>query len=97
MNAIEAERRRAFADQVEALFRSRPGEWIDVDALMGAGGRLAWRTRVSDARKRLKRAGDGDIEWNRNVLTSAYRFVPCATPTRDGRPLRQAVQGWLLS
>jgi hypothetical protein len=96
MNAAEVDRRRAFADQIEALFRSRPGEWIDVDELMATGGRLAWRTRVSDARKRLKRAGDGDIEWNRQVRTSAYRYVPRPMLIRNERPLDQAVQGWLL-
>lgn len=75
MNRQEADRRQSRTDRIEDLFRSRPGEWIGVPDLADAGGFCAWRTRVSDLRKRLVRAGLGDIEWNRRVRESAYRWV----------------------
>lgn len=41
-----------FTDAVADVFRARPNEWIDARELMGIGGMYAWRTRISDARKR---------------------------------------------
>lgn len=38
------------ADRVEALFRSRPNEWIDARMFLSIGGSMAWRTRISDVR-----------------------------------------------
>jgi hypothetical protein len=93
MTAAEAERRASRTDGVEALFRARPGEWIRATELMDVGGWLAWRTRVSDARKRFVRAGEGTIEWNGNVQASAYRYVP-APPHEESRqvlPIQEAL------
>ena len=42
--------RLTFTDRVAELFKSMPGQWIDSETLSKAGGRCAWRTRVSDAR-----------------------------------------------
>lgn len=54
------------------LFQARPQIWIPVEVLAQVGGFCSWRTRVSDARKRVQ----GSIEWNGNVRQSAYRFTP---------------------
>src|SRR5207244_7054663 len=83
MNAAEAQRRASRTDLVERLFRSRPGEWISAAELFHVGGMCAWRSYVSDARKRVKAAGDGDIDWNGDVHESAYRFVPFVRLGRD--------------
>ncbi len=82
MNAAEAVRRGSLASRVERLFRARPGQWIDVEELMRVGGRLAWRTRVSDARRRLQLEG-GVVEWNGDGVASAYRYVPYTPLARD--------------
>jgi len=75
MNAAEAERRRSRTDLAEELFRSRPGMWIGVLELVDVAGLCGWRARLSDLRLRLKRADEGDIEWNRDIRRSAYRWV----------------------
>lgn len=79
MDASEAERRASRTDCVERLFRARPREWITASELALVGGFCAWRTRVADARRRFVNAGEGSIEWNGAVRSSAYRFVPCAS------------------
>jgi hypothetical protein len=39
-------------DRLEALFRSRPCEWLDGRLLANTAGYAGWRTRVSDLRRR---------------------------------------------
>lgn len=87
----ELSRRQSRADQVELLFRARPGQWISAaDELATVGGALAWRTRVSDVRRRFEADGLGTIEWNHNVSASAYRWVrvtrPAAAPAPASAP-----------
>ncbi len=41
-------RPQSATERVAELFRSRPGVWISALELETVGGRLAWRTRVSD-------------------------------------------------
>jgi hypothetical protein len=71
-------------DQVAALFRSRPSEWIDMQTLARVGGIGGWRTRVSDLRRapydmnieneNHREALDPD---GRNWVTvSRYRYMP---------------------
>ena len=66
----------SFTEAVAALFLSRPGQWIDARELMRVGGQCAWRTRVSEARRRY-----GWIIENRvrtvpgGVRVSEYRRV----------------------
>lgn len=72
--------RRTFVDQVEAYFKKRPGQWIPATELEPVGGRQAWRTRVSDARRerglnienrtRKVRLSDGS-----HITVSEYRLV----------------------
>lgn len=63
MDALEATRRQSATQRVIAFFAARPGIWIDAIVIMEAlpSARLAWRTRISDARKHFKKDG-GDIE-----------------------------------
>jgi len=77
---------------VEALFRSRPGEWIDGRELAHVGGYAAWSVRVREVRRRLVAAGEGTIEnqtrrhdWG---TESRYRFVPAAP--LEARPILEA-------
>lgn len=67
--------RDTLTTRVLRLFLSRPGAWIDVYELAGVGGFAGWRTRVSQARHIIERAGLGQIEWNGKARESAYRFV----------------------
>jgi hypothetical protein len=70
-----AQRRRRL-DLILELFQSRPGQWISVHELARVGGFTAWRTRTSEARQQLVKAGAGTIEWNHEQIEGAYRFVP---------------------
>ena len=78
----ELERRTSHTQQVVALFRAKCQQWISWNELARVGGQLAWRTRVADARRMLKREG-GTVEWNHDILASAYRYVPYERIGRD--------------
>jgi hypothetical protein len=39
-----------FCDAVEALLRSKPGEWFDGREIGTVGGVYAWRSRISELR-----------------------------------------------
>jgi hypothetical protein len=70
-----------FTAAVARFFRAHPGVWIRATELERVGGRQAWRTRVSDARRqygltienrcRRVREADGRV-WT----LSEYRWVP---------------------
>ncbi len=72
--APELARRQSNRNRLITLFRSRPLEWISWVMLGEFAGNLAWRTRVSDARKALRVSGR--VEWNRSTTDSRYRYVP---------------------
>jgi hypothetical protein len=78
----EIERRAGFTSAVLDYFMAHPLEWIDVHTLAHVAGFAAWRTRVSDARKVVKRDG-GDILWNHEPRNSCYRYHPQAPIGRD--------------
>jgi hypothetical protein len=83
-----APRPKSRVELVKALFEARPDEWIDANELMQVGGRFAWRTRVSDCRRRYGmqitnreitvavEAEDGSIA--RVYVQSEYRYRPTA-------------------
>lgn len=63
-------------EMVAAHFRAHPNQWVSAYTLMEVGGRMAWRTRVSDVRRmglhienRVERDAAG-------VAQSFYRYVP---------------------
>lgn len=68
-------RRRSKTLQVLDLFRSKPGQWINVHELAKVGGFAAWRSRVADSRKLAEKDGEL-IEWNGKEADSAYRLRP---------------------
>lgn len=71
----ELARRQSLTDRLEALFRSRPGDWLSMAELAAVGGLGGWRTRCSDLR--LRRAMH--IEHNgKNGSASRHRFLPQA-------------------
>lgn len=61
------------------LFQSRPNEWISAIALEPVGGRLGWRTRVSEARKAGLNIENKVTRWKdgagNKFVFSAYRLV----------------------
>ena len=81
----ELQRRLSNVDKVEALFRSRVGEWIDAHDFEGPGGSFAWRTRISDCRvKRHMHIENREQRNERNeVVGSWYRFLEQAPLGRD--------------
>lgn len=86
MNPEEAKRRINYRANVEAYFRAYPGEWLPASAFLTVGGKMAWRTRIADARKTFEREG-GSLEnrqqrVNGGVL-SEYRYLPQARQGRD--------------
>lgn len=70
-------------DRLEALFRSRPGEWIDGRKLAEVAGYAAWRTRVSNLRCR---GMDIENDWwvmkegGKTFRVTVYRYVPPVEP-----------------
>lgn len=58
------------------LFLSRRGEWIDGTELQRVAGVYAWRTRVSDLRKRPWLLSiENRVRWTGRVASSEYRLV----------------------
>lgn len=77
----EHETPETFRARVRAAFESAPGQDIDGLTLAGVGGAYAWRTRVSEVRRELERAGLGTIVNHVVCLAnkskrSYYRYDP---------------------
>lgn len=53
LNAEEHARRQSNRDAVAEFFKEHQGQWIAASALADIGGTLAWRTRISEARRQL--------------------------------------------
>jgi hypothetical protein len=72
----------SFNDKLEAFFRAHPDEWIDGMRLGAVAGRFAWRTRVSDVRRRGLQI-DNRVRRLKNTegkpyAVSEYRYVPAS-------------------
>ncbi len=75
----EFARRASLADQLEALFRSRPNEWISITELARVGGVGGWRTRCSELTRRT--VNPLHLEHNgKNGAASGHRYVPEPAP-----------------
>ena len=83
----EITRRASKTDLVLALFHAYPQQWLGWRTLAQVGGGCAWRSRIADARRRVKRQG-GDIEWNKNIKASAYCYRPQARMGRTAELYR---------
>ena len=85
--------RHSFTLRLMAFLKDRPNVWIPAIEFEQFG-RQAWRSRISDARRRFRAANDGDIEnsvtkVNRTKL-SLYRYVPpSAVEQRRGHDLNE--------
>lgn len=62
-------------DAVLTLFRSHPNEWLHSDAIAAVGGKNAWRTRVSNVRRRNGLTIENRVRRAGIVTTSEYRLV----------------------
>lgn len=76
---VEPEHRENFVGKVAELFQRHPGEWIDAKRVMAVGGAMAWRTRISDARRQYglvieNRVRRVDVDGKRFAI-SEYRMV----------------------
>lgn len=80
------QRRATNTSRVREWFLSHPWQWVDTRTLELLGGRNAWRTRVSNARVRLRKENLGDIKNRQrrdadNVVFSEYRYEPLLLTT----------------
>lgn len=69
-----------FRDDVAALFRARPNQWIDGLDVATVGGAYAWRSRVSNCRTELGMVIENRVRTvpGKSTRVSEYRFVPNA-------------------
>lgn len=76
MNAISGEisRRHSNTLALWQFFQANPNKWIGWKRIQRIAGACAWRTRISDCRKFASDIG-GDVQWNKNIKDSRYRFL----------------------
>jgi len=83
----EMERRKGNTTKVLELLRANPRVWIKAEHFMDLAGAMAWRTRISDARKVIEREGGklenrqthvrrGDPDREVAFIVSEYRYLP---------------------
>jgi len=84
--AQEQTRRKRSCGKVLAFLRAHPQQWIPAQDFMALGGAMAWRTRLSDARKVIEAEG-GQLQNRQQRLHGAvlseYRYLPSAPIGRD--------------
>ena len=77
-------------DALEAYFRARPLTWIDGKQLAEVAGAYAWRSRVSDMRKRglviENRVTTYRTKGGSTFKASEYRYVPSAPEQPSSEP-----------
>lgn len=72
----------SLVDKLAAFFEAHPEQWIDGMALAKIAGQYAWRSRVSDLRKRGMTIENRQREVNvsacavQHVTISEYRYMP---------------------
>lgn len=67
-------------ERLEAYFRARPNRWIDGRELSAEGSFYAWRTRLSDIRRKRGMTIQNKLTWHRDAhgkpfTRSLYRFL----------------------
>lgn len=66
-----------FRDAIAEHLKARPYTWVSAYDLMKIGGALAFRTRVSEARRQLSMRIENRVTRDANgVAHSYYRFCP---------------------
>lgn len=67
-----------FTLRVAEFFKANPLRWIDARELEAIGGRQAWRTRLSEARRFYQMNIENRVERHPGFTRSLYRYVPPA-------------------
>ena len=67
-------------DQVAALFRRRPNEWIDAREILAVAGFGGWRTRKNECERQLGMKIQNRQSRRDGYTVSEYRFVPKSEP-----------------
>lgn len=68
--------RHHYTTAVVNYFEARPNQWISAYELMAVGGKMAWRSRVSNARRDFQMTIENKVVRDaEGVATSYYRFV----------------------
>lgn len=67
-----------YRDAIAAYLAAHPNVWISAYTLMELGGKLAFRTRISDCRLELGMTIENKVERDpkTHVAESFYRYVP---------------------
>ena len=81
LDALDVQDAATFTAAVARYFRARPGVWVRATDLERVGGRQAWRTRVSDARRQYGMTIENrcrSVRWEdgKTYRLSEYRWVP---------------------
>ncbi len=82
--------RETFTLRVAEHFKAHPFEWLDARGLEVVGGRQAWRTRISDARRQFGMVIENKVTRmtahdGTTFTISKYRYCPA-------EPILPAVQ-----
>ena len=81
------------ADQLFWFFMHREGVWVDTYQLEKIGGRCAWRTRVSDARRRARVLKREIVNRQRRKRIGKRQWVVsqyCCCRQKDVQKVKQA-------
>jgi len=73
-------------DRLERFFREHPDTWIDGKDLAGTAGTYAWRSRVSDVRRRLRPWGYTITNRQRRVRLSKDRLYTVSEYRMEAQP-----------
>ena len=63
-----------YTERIVQFFRTHEGEWVDGQHLSRIGGIYAWRSRVSDARKKYHLTIDNRLRKEVTRTVSEYRY-----------------------
>ena len=86
----------SLVDRLAEFFKQRPGVWIDGRELAKVAGAYAWRSRVSDCRRKLSMTIENRERWIRekqqtpfgviagDYIKSEYRYLPDVGGKTDG-------------
>jgi hypothetical protein len=80
-HSYDAPRKQSYTQKILRVFQENENVWLDADVLASHGGKYAWRTRTSEARRIFERANLGHIENRQRkaregYTISEYRYVP---------------------
>ena len=68
------------AERIAHFLEQRPNVWISALRFESIGGRLSWRTAISEARVGIIEPAGGKIEWRgrkvNGTILSEYKYVP---------------------